>query len=606
MLKGTYFKAKTNTFEDYLFLTNTPYPGKEIRRISAKSSQENRIETTNQETKFHATVYGKTQTISESSLRRHLKLNDEEGISSLPDAKLFENLSLMGYNILPNQSNISTAVVCLATNRVYNFIKMILMGEGSANPTEPHHTPSPQKQHLSHHDSPPLSHPTTSSEPIPQAPTKPLTHRQYTKRAKRIAQSKALSPAVDEPASLSRYDRQGEAFPTVSSLDARQDRENITKTSALPQESSPRVTSLDADEGNKERRSVEPTQEDAPITEEIMEIGEELGEDKSIELGRNDTKEMVNVLTSMEATNILISKGAAASVSSADVLPAAGVPTVSGSFPTVSAIFTTASVVAPYTIQPRGIIIGSSQHMRSPIIGAKDKGKEKVIETEVPKKRKLQEQIDAHVAREMEEEFARENQRLSEELARDSKIARLHAEEELKIMIEGLDRSIKVIAKHLREYEQAEADLSVGEKIELINEMVKYQDHHAKILKMRTSKSVSEDVSEEEHKGMMQLVPLEEVYVRALQLYDTCGVHHVSTKDQEIFMLVEKDYPLRKGLATVMISNKLQGEQFSQMASDLILKIHNIANNPMIEASSLGEFVRSYLVQVSLAYKRSP
>nr|GEZ12289.1 hypothetical protein [Tanacetum cinerariifolium] len=29
-------------------------------------------------------------------------------------------------------------------------------------------------------------------------------------------------------------------------------------------------------------------------------------------------------------------------------------------------------------------------------------------------------------------------------------------------------------------------------------------------------------------------------------LYDTCGVHHVSTKNQEIFMLAEKDYPLRK------------------------------------------------------------
>nr|GEW90281.1 hypothetical protein [Tanacetum cinerariifolium] len=37
------------------------------------------------------------------------------------------------------------------------------------------------------------------------------------------------------------------------------------------------------------------------------------------------------------------------------------------------------------------------------------------------------------------------------------------------------------------------------------------------------------------------------------KLYDTCGVQYVFTKDQEIFMLVEKDYPLRKGLATVMI-----------------------------------------------------
>nr|GEU60749.1 hypothetical protein [Tanacetum cinerariifolium] len=60
-----------------------------------------RIETTDQETKIIAIVDGKPWTISESSLRRHLKLNDEERISSFPDAELFENLSLMDYNILP-------------------------------------------------------------------------------------------------------------------------------------------------------------------------------------------------------------------------------------------------------------------------------------------------------------------------------------------------------------------------------------------------------------------------------------------------------------------------------------------------------------------------
>nr|GEY47860.1 hypothetical protein [Tanacetum cinerariifolium] len=63
------------------------------------------------------------------------------------------------------------------------------------------------------------------------------------------------------------------------------------------------------------------------------------------------------------------------------------------------------------------------------------------------------------------------------------------------------------------------------------------------------------------------------------KLYDTCGVHHVIPKDQEIFMLVEKDYPLRKGLAIIMISYKLQVENYSQMANDLILKIHKLANN---------------------------
>nr|GEW47264.1 ribonuclease H-like domain-containing protein [Tanacetum cinerariifolium] len=41
MLKGAYFEAKTMIFEDCIFLTNTPYPQKEIRRIRANSSQGN-------------------------------------------------------------------------------------------------------------------------------------------------------------------------------------------------------------------------------------------------------------------------------------------------------------------------------------------------------------------------------------------------------------------------------------------------------------------------------------------------------------------------------------------------------------------------------------
>nr|GFD30421.1 hypothetical protein [Tanacetum cinerariifolium] len=52
---------------------------------------------------------------------------------------------------------------------------------------------------------------------------------------------------------------------------------------------------------------------------------------------------MVNVLSSMEAANILTSKVAVASVSPASGVSAAGVPIVSGSFRTVSVIFTTAS-----------------------------------------------------------------------------------------------------------------------------------------------------------------------------------------------------------------------------------------------------------------------
>nr|GFA40595.1 ribonuclease H-like domain-containing protein [Tanacetum cinerariifolium] len=95
--------------------------------------------------------------------------------------------------------------------------------------------------------------------------------------------------------------------------------------------------------------------------------------------------------------------------------------------------------------------------------------------------------------------------------------------------------------------------------------------------KLKTSKEVSEevkaikDVLEDKHLDREDLNQLwrlvkETLSIRPptsdkemeLWLYDTCGVHHVTSKDKEIFMLVEKDYPLRKGLAIVMICYKLQ------------------------------------------------
>ncbi|GKA88897.1 hypothetical protein Tco_0810709 [Tanacetum coccineum] len=65
------------------------------------------------------------------------------------------------------------------------------------------------------------------------------------------------------------------------------------------------------------------------------------------------------------------------------------------------------------------------------------------------------------------------------------------------------------------------------------------------------------------------------------RLYDTCGVHHVSTdRGHDIFMLVEKDYPLTSGLLTLMLCNKLQVDQYSEMADELLRKIVILANRP--------------------------
>nr|GEV31298.1 putative ribonuclease H-like domain-containing protein [Tanacetum cinerariifolium] len=341
-----------------------------------------RIKTTDEGTKILATVDGKLRTISESSTRRNLKLNDEEGINTLPDAELFENLALMGYNILPIQkftfqkgfnefsSNIATAV-----------------GKGSGTPTEPHHTPSLEAQQSPLHDSTSPSHPTeTTTTILTVTPTDISTLRQYSRRATRIAQSKAFPTAADEPASPSGDDSQGKAFPIV------------------------RIKMLEDKDGG----GAEPSGDDAPIKGRNLETEEEAGVEKSTERGSNDTEELIKVLTSMDAVNILTSGVQAVSVPPVTKIPTVSIPTGSGMVPTASPIFTTASVVTPYL---------------------RRKGKEKMVESDTPRKKKLQEQID------------------------------------------------------VQDYKQAAVDLTIGEKIDLINELVKYQDHHAKILKYQAQQS---------------------------------------------------------------------------------------------------------------------
>ncbi|GKB10112.1 hypothetical protein Tco_0844035 [Tanacetum coccineum] len=420
--------------------------------------------------------------------------------------------------------------------------------------------------------------------------------------------------------------------------------------------------------------------------------------EKSTGKGSDNTDEAANVLSALEAANVLSSRS----------FPTAapdGVATASGSFPTAG-IFTTAIVTTPYTRRTRAsreIIIEPSHTTSVSTISAKGKGNEKMVESTCIKKKKIHEQLDAQVAKELEMEFAKEEQLIKDQGKKDAEIARAQAEKELGMMIAELDKSNELIAKYMTEYEQAEADLSLEEKMELITELIKQKVKRVKrpgiqlaqdsSKRLKTSKASgsepsqehqtkdSKELSEEELKKMIEIVPVEEVYIEALQakypiieweiyseeqrkywkiirvgnhtevyqtfeemlkrfdredldrlwslvkktfnttdptedkekelwvelkrlyepdprdqlwalqrymhdplewrLYDTCGVHHVSTeRGHEIFMLVEKDYPLTKGLTTLLLCNKLQVDQYSEMANELLIKIYSIANSP--------------------------
>nr|GFA81191.1 hypothetical protein [Tanacetum cinerariifolium] len=329
-------------------------------------------------------------------------------------------------------------------------------------------------------------------------------------------------------------------------------------------------------------------------------------------------------------------------------------------------------------------------------------------------------QIDAQVARELEEQQEKEDMKMNEQIARDAEVVRIHGEEEIQRMIDSLDKS-NTIAKYLQEYQEFASELPLEKRIELISDLVRYQEHYTKVHKFQSQQrrpmtkkqkkeyymaviksnlgwrfkdfkgmtfeeikakfaevwkqvedlipmgskdeterlkrkglnlkkeqvkkqksseeapeieTYTEEFTKEKMKEMMQLVAVEDVYIIRLggssacyqffvdllkqldredlnqlwalvkeyfsirpaindkemklwvelkrmyepdpedqlwtltqnfihapvewKLYDLSGVHHLTVKDKEIFMLVEKDYPLRKGLALVTISYKLQ------------------------------------------------
>nr|GEU75017.1 hypothetical protein [Tanacetum cinerariifolium] len=167
----------------------------------------------------------------------------------------------------------------------------------------------------------------------------------------------------------------------------------------------------------------------------------------------------------------------------------------------------------------------------------------------------------------------------------------------------------EVEAKFNYVYKQMEHFIPMGSKEEAERykrKAIRFDQESLK--KLKSSEDVIEEakstdeIPKEKIKEMMQLILIEEVYIEALQSnirllngrfikrdrgatgrslgWEEAQLVIMTAKDKETFMLVEKDYPLRKGLTFVMICYKLQVENFSQMANDLVLKIYKIANSP--------------------------
>ncbi|GJT29878.1 uncharacterized mitochondrial protein-like protein [Tanacetum coccineum] len=173
-----------------------------------------KAKTVNKEVQLQALVDGKKVIITESNVRRYLHLEDDEGVDCLPNATIFEQLILTG-------STMASAIICLATNQKFNFSKYIFksmvknlenvsakeeIGEGSAMPTDPHHTPI-------------IIQPSTSQPQKKQKPRKP------TRKDTKVPQPSGPTDNVADEAVYEEMDDSLERVATTAtSLDAKQDR----------------------------------------------------------------------------------------------------------------------------------------------------------------------------------------------------------------------------------------------------------------------------------------------------------------------------------------------------------------------------------------------
>ncbi|GJX22143.1 hypothetical protein Tco_0226588 [Tanacetum coccineum] len=240
------------------------------------------------EVQIIATIYGKVKLVSKASIRRNLKLEESDGITTFPNTKIFEQLTLMGYvsnsdkltfqkgHFSPQwrflihtilhclspkksaweqfSSNIATAIICLATNRTFNFSKMIFEGMVKNLDSKSKFLMFPRfiQIFLNKHKRHLLPHNRTYIAPT-------LTQKLFSniRRASKgyngmdIPLFPTMLVQVDEAAFISVDVVHGGAATTVTSIDAGHGSGNIPKSPTMPHDSPlPRGHTPGSDEGS--------------------------------------------------------------------------------------------------------------------------------------------------------------------------------------------------------------------------------------------------------------------------------------------------------------------------------------------------------------------
>ncbi|GJW96283.1 putative ribonuclease H-like domain-containing protein [Tanacetum coccineum] len=647
-----------------------------------------KTKTVNGEVQLQALVDKKNVIIIESTIRRDLQLEDAKGTDCLPNATIFGQLTLMGYEKLSQKltfykaffspqwkffihtilqclsakttawnefnSTMASAIICLATNQKFNFSKYIFdsmvknvdrkgfsgrvtplfptmmvqaqeeMGEGSANPTDPHHTPI-------------ITQPLTSQPQKKQKPRNPK--RKYIE----IPQSSGPTEPIADEAANEEYVPTHSNDPLLSAQEIsslklrvkRLEKKRGSRTHKLKRlfkvgRSTQVVFSKDEglgdqEDASKQGRKIDDIEKDA---EDVVE--KEVSTANPVTTaGEVVTNASVEVSTATTTT--------IAAITEFDLTLAQALPELRSAKP---------KVVVQEPVQNPGE--STTRTTLTPIpSNIKDKGKAKMIEPEKPLKKKEQIRLDeelafklqakeeeqARLAREKAEKVeeanipwdnvqamieadrllaerfqARDSKRAGEELeqevAKKQKIKDDKDKEDLKQCFEIVqddEVAIDVVPLATKPapivgfqihrkgrngyYEIIRADGSAKTYL-LFSQLLKEFDREDlenlwKLVKAKHGNTRPKEGYKRVLWGDLKTIfehHVEDLIWRNLQgkkvllwrLYDSCGIHFVRFEDMHVYMLVEKRYPLTPATITDMLNKKLKSYYWNKMCYQLL------------------------------------
>ncbi|GKA68578.1 hypothetical protein Tco_0768495 [Tanacetum coccineum] len=552
----------------------------------------------NGEMEITVTIDGKVKTVTEASIRRHLKLEDSDGISNLSTTKIFKQLALMRYvsnsdkltfqkgHFSPQwrflihtilhclsskktaweqfSSNIATAIICLATNRKFNFSKLIFDGmvKNMDSKTKFLMYPRLIEIFLNKHKRLLLPHKRTYIAPthtqklfsnirraskgytgmdIPLFPTMlvqglifqgegstvpvesyhtptgaPSTsqlHLSPTLRSSIKQETKVPQPSspphinvADEVASTGVDVKYGGAATTVTSLDAGQGSGNIDKTLSMPHDSPLlRVHTLGSDEGRMQHN-------------ELMDLVTKLSDRDKLSKSRRKLRLVLSDEEGSDSDILAQEDPSKQGRKIAQIDEDEGITLVQMGVSTASIDFTTANV--PVTTA-----------------GAE-------ISTASPEVKTAGDSVD--------------------DIAAESLVYIRRSLAKIKDKGKGImEESESAMTKTKRQQEQERLGLEIDVRLqEDNNEKGKYFYSNESDVERTVPKIAAESTKRDAEEELGQ------------QSSKKQKVYHVSTKDGvDIYIWVEREYPLSRGVLTQMLAAKLLVEQDNEMSRELLRKI---------------------------------